>query len=290
MSKLTSASTRHFGKVFDDVASDYDRNRPGYPEELIDRACKVAKLESGDRVLELGCGSGQLTRALVARGLQVTAVEPGAQLIAFAKKNVKELGGAEFIHARFEDAALSKGHYKAVFSASAFHWIDPDVSWQKVADLLMPSGMLALIQYFGLKEQHTASDLAMQLAAMKEVAPEIAAGWPQYYDLDEIIDGASKRCKNISEVWSWLGNYDLARSSVPHLFGDVQIAAVPTRIEQTADEIIALIRTTSPYGRLSNKQRQSLEHEYSEIYKKLGRPIHSSIVNVLITAQRSMGS
>ncbi|HTB48685.1 MAG TPA: hypothetical protein VK712_01235, partial [Verrucomicrobiae bacterium] len=63
MPKMTSASTRHFGKVFDEIATDYDRHRPGYPDTLIDYACEIAGLKSGDKVLELGCGSGQLTRA-----------------------------------------------------------------------------------------------------------------------------------------------------------------------------------------------------------------------------------
>jgi len=282
---MTSASTRYFGKIFDDVASEYDRNRPGYSTELIDRACEVAKLEQGDEVLELGCGSGQLTRALVTRGFHVTAVEPGEKLITLAKQNVEGIGTVEFVNARFEDTDLPKGRYKAIFSASAFHWIDPDISWQKTADLLAAGGVLALLQYFGLKEERTARDLRAQLAAMKKVSPAIAASWPQYYELDEIIAGVEKRRENISEVWDWLGNYDLARSSAGHLFNDVQIAAVPKLIEHTPDELIAILRTTSPYSRLSPQQREDLEHEYDEMYKEFGRSIRSSIVTILITAQ-----
>ncbi len=59
MPKMTSASTRHYGKVFDQIATDYDRHRPSYPDKLIDYACRTAKLKRGDTVLELGCGSGQ---------------------------------------------------------------------------------------------------------------------------------------------------------------------------------------------------------------------------------------
>jgi ubiquinone/menaquinone biosynthesis C-methylase UbiE len=290
MSKMTSASTRHFGKVFDDIASEYDRNRPSYNEELIGHALQVAKLESGDRVLELGCGTGQLTQALVARGLHVTALEPGKQLIALAKQNLKGHGTAEFINARFEDVELPKGYFKAVFSASAFHWIEPDISWKKTADLLMPGGVLALIQYFGLKEQRTAKDLQALLVATKKVAPAMAAAWPQYYALDEIIDGVEERRENVSDVWSWLGSYDLARSYVSHLFNDIRLTAVPILIEQTADELSAIIRTISYYSRLSDKQRKALDRQYKEIYKKLGRSIRSSTVNILITAQRTKTS
>ena len=287
MPKMTSASTRHFGKVFDEIAIDYHRHRPGYPDKLIDYACEIAGLESGDRVLELGCGSGQLTRALVARGFRVTALEPGEQLIALAKQNAKGPGIAEFVHAKFEDAVLPKGHYKAVFSASAFHWIDPDVSWQKAAELLIPGGIFALISYFGLSEQRTSSDLDLLLAALKKIAPKVAAKWPRYYELDEILNGVKARQENISEVWAWLGNYDLARNYAGNLFKDTQIATVPNVIEQTADELIALLRTISIYGSLSDQQRNDLEYEYRHIHKKLGRPIRSRTVTVLLTAKRS---
>ncbi|MGH7750748.1 MAG: class I SAM-dependent methyltransferase, partial [Candidatus Dormibacteria bacterium] len=72
------------GLSFDAVAHQYDGSRPGYPPELVDHACATAGLHPGDRVLELGCGTGQLTHPLLERGLRVTAIEPGANLIALA--------------------------------------------------------------------------------------------------------------------------------------------------------------------------------------------------------------
>jgi ubiquinone/menaquinone biosynthesis C-methylase UbiE len=68
-------SARSYGRVFDAVAAEYDRSRPTYPDELVDAACELAGSANGDEVLEVGCGTGQLTRSLVARGLHVTAVE-----------------------------------------------------------------------------------------------------------------------------------------------------------------------------------------------------------------------
>jgi SAM-dependent methyltransferase len=135
------------------VAAEYDRRRPAYPDELIGEACRVAGIGSGDHVLEVGCGSGQLTRGLAARGLRVTALEPGTSLMALARQNLAGAGEVEFVNARFEDALLPRGRFRAVFCASAFHWVDPEVSWQKAADALVPGGTLALVQYFGLESR-----------------------------------------------------------------------------------------------------------------------------------------
>jgi 2-polyprenyl-3-methyl-5-hydroxy-6-metoxy-1,4-benzoquinol methylase len=79
-------ASRSYGTVFDTIAAEYDRHRPTYPGELIDHACRAGGLAPGDRVLEIGCGTGQLTRSLAERGLSVTAVEPGANLVALARR------------------------------------------------------------------------------------------------------------------------------------------------------------------------------------------------------------
>jgi ubiquinone/menaquinone biosynthesis C-methylase UbiE len=287
MTPLPESAARRYGKVFDGIAAEYDRHRPGYPDELVDQACQVAGIGSGDRVLEVGCGSGQLTRALLARGLHVTAVEPGKSLIALARQNLKGAGAVEFVNAPFEEAELPREHFQTVFCASAFHWVDPKVSWQKAADVLVPGGTLALVQYLGIEEARTKKDQEALLGALGKVAPDIAANWPAYRDLGATLAGMEQRRGNVSEAWAWLGSYDLGQDYAGHLFGDVQVAMVPRLIEHTPDELNAAVRTMSYYARLSADQRQALEREYEAIYERLGRPIRSSTAAALVTARRS---
>jgi ubiquinone/menaquinone biosynthesis C-methylase UbiE len=278
---------RQYGKVFDQFAVEYDRRRPAYPDELVDQACQVAALESGAHVLEVGCGSGQLTRALVARGLHVTALEPGPSLIALARKNLEGAGDVEFVNAPFEEAPLSLNRFQAVFSASAFHWIDPKVGWQKAADVLVPGGTLVLMQYFGLEEPRSKPDQDAVLAALTRVVPDIAATWPVYRDLDATLAGTQQRRGNVSEAWAWLGSYDMAEDYAGSLFGDVQVELMPQLAEHTSDQLNALLRTLSFYARISPGQREALEREYEAIYERLRRPIRSSTVAALVTARRS---
>ena len=287
MTQIPEPTARRYGKIFDEIAAEYDRRRPTYPDELVDQACQVAGIGSGDHVLEVGCGSGQLTSGLVARGLHVTAIEPGKNLIALARQNLEGAGEVEFVNAQFEDALLPREQFQAVFSASAFHWIDPKISWQKVADVLVPGGTLALVQYFGIEEPRSKRDQVAALAAMRKVAPDIAADWSAYRDLDATLAGMAKRRDNVSEVWAWLGSYDVGQDYAGRLFGDVQVAVMPKLIELTSDELNALVRTMSFYARLSPAQRQALEREHEAIYERLGRPIRASTVAALVTARRS---
>lgn len=286
MSVSEGTLQRSYGKVFDQVADEYDRHRPTYPEQMIDRACLVAGLERGSQVLEIGCGTGQLTRSLLARGLRVTAIEPGAQLAELTLQRLEGTGGLELVNARFEDVQLPHEHFRAVFSASAIHWVDPDVGWQRAADALVPDGTLALIQYFGLQEPRSADDQRALLSAITAIAPEIAASWPSYRDLETTLTGVRERRENVSEVWAWLGDYEMAREYAADLFDEAQITTVPTLLEHTAAEINALLGTMSSWARLSLEQREAMESANRILYEQLERPIRSSVVACLVTTRR----
>lgn len=279
---------RSYGKVFDEVAAEYDKHRPTYPEQLIDLACEVAGLQPGDQVFEVGCGTGQLTYSLLDRGLHVTAIEPGAQLAGHARQRLQGAGELELVNARLEDAKLPKERFKAAFSASAFHWVDPDVGWQRVADALAPGGTFALIQYFGLQERRSAADQQALLGAMWDIAPEVATDWPRYRDLDATLAGVRERRRNISEAWAWLGSYEeMARDHVANLFGEAQIAAMPTLMEHTAAELNALVGTMSFWSRLSPERRKAMQSAIQALQERLGRPIRSSVLASLVTAGRT---
>jgi ubiquinone/menaquinone biosynthesis C-methylase UbiE len=289
MTRLPESTARRYGKIFDEIAAEYDRHRPAYPDELVDQACRVAGIGSGDQVLEVGCGSGQLTRGLLARGLRVTAVEPGKSLMALARQNLEGAESVEFVNSQFEDALLPREQFQAVFSASAFHWVDPKVGWQKAADVLVPGGTLALLSYFGLEEPRSKEDQEATLAAVRKVAPDIAANWPAYRDLDATLAGVGQRRGNVSAAWAWLGSYDIGQDYAGRLFDDVQVAVTPRLVEHTPGELNAVVRTMSFYARLSPDQRQALEREYEAIYERLGRPIRASVIAALVTARRSTG-
>jgi SAM-dependent methyltransferase len=124
--------------TFEQVAELYDRARPTYPPELIDR---VAAL--GPRILEIGPGTGQATRALVERGADVTAVELGPRLAEIARRNVPP---AHVVTADFESWQPDRAGFDAVAAFTSFHWLDAETKYARVARLLRPGGALAVTE------------------------------------------------------------------------------------------------------------------------------------------------
>lgn len=278
---------RRYAEVFDDVAEDYDRERPGYPDELIDAACAAAGLTAGDRIVEVGSGTGLLTTALLARGFEVDAVEPGANMIRVAERRVGHEAAVRFHRGRFEDVALPEGRFGAVFSATAFHWIEPDIGWTRAAGLLKPGGVLALLQYCEASDPTTVDDWRALAAALDRVAPDIGARMPELRDADTLLSGAAERCDNISAVWSWIGSHELTVPEAARVFEDVQITTAAAHTEQTGEQLNAYLRTTSLYRRLTPEQQPALEAENRAVVERAGGVVRGSQLAVLVTGRRA---
>ncbi|GAA4999342.1 class I SAM-dependent methyltransferase [Actinopolymorpha pittospori] len=140
------ANTQRGGRLnFDRVVDAYDAGRPDLPVSLVERLSADIGLSEGAKVLEIGAATGQLTRALRASGLEVVALEPGDSLRARLVRHLDEGSGFVVRGEFFEEYAGEEGPFAAIWSANAFHWVDPAVSYEKAARLLQPGGHLALI-------------------------------------------------------------------------------------------------------------------------------------------------
>jgi SAM-dependent methyltransferase len=142
---MNDQSREQLRTTFDQAAELYDRARPGYPAELIAELAGLAGIQPGSRVLEVGCGTGQLTVPLAERGCEIVALDIGPNLAARARQNLALYPSACVIVVAFEDWPLPTQPFDAVVSATAFHWLDPAVRVHKAADALRPGGALATI-------------------------------------------------------------------------------------------------------------------------------------------------
>ncbi|MCU1530421.1 MAG: hypothetical protein JWP75_4184 [Frondihabitans sp.] len=123
---------------FGSVAEVYDRGRPGYPAEAIDWLLP----EGAQHVVDLGAGTGKLTRLLLERVDRVTAVEPSEGM---RKQLIRAVPTAQILPGSAERLPLDGESFDAVLAAQAWHWVDPARAVPEVARVLKPGGTLGLI-------------------------------------------------------------------------------------------------------------------------------------------------
>ena len=127
---------RQVAEGFGADAGRYDRARPTYPADLVDR---IIAASPGRDVLDVGCGTGICARLFAAAGCRVLGVDPDPRMAELARH-----GGTGAEIATFEDWDPAGRTFDAVIAAQAWHWVDPAAGAAKAAAVLRPGGRLAV--------------------------------------------------------------------------------------------------------------------------------------------------
>jgi ubiquinone/menaquinone biosynthesis C-methylase UbiE len=129
-------------RAYDRTAEIYEQARPGWPLAAIERVIRELELGPTATVLDLGAGTGKLTRVLAERFDRVVAVEP---LDGMRRVLESVVPAAEALAGEAEAIPLPNASMDAVFSADAFHWFDGERSLAEIARVLRPRGGLVLL-------------------------------------------------------------------------------------------------------------------------------------------------
>jgi SAM-dependent methyltransferase len=141
------------------VAETYDRVRPKYGREFLDRVVEVAEIPIEGNILEVGCGPGTATISLAQMGFSVVGLEPNLAAWTIARQNSAIYPKVEIINTNFEEwepidrwRSLSCGEsFDAVVAATSWHWVAPDAKHLKAASVLNKGGSLVLLWNTGMQ-------------------------------------------------------------------------------------------------------------------------------------------
>jgi SAM-dependent methyltransferase len=216
---------------FGTAADQYDELRPSYPPAALTWALGTAPC----RVVDLGAGTGKLTRVLLALGHQVVPVEPDAQM---RRRLAERSPGIEPLDGSAEHIPLPDGSMDAVVAGQAYHWFDTERAHPEIARVLRGGGVFAPV--WNIRD-----DSVPWVAGLSEIVGERRVG------------GYEGRLEN---------------ADFGPLFGPVTAKTFRHESSMTADRLVALISTRSYYLTATPQQRAETDRAVRELVAAMPEP------------------
>jgi SAM-dependent methyltransferase len=133
-----------FGKT----ASDYSKHRAGFPEAFFERVATFGVGRPGQRLLDLGTGTGTLARGFARRGCEVTALDPSEPLLEQAKLLDQEAEVTiRYVVSKAEETYLPAASFEVVTAGQCWHWFDRPRAAQETRRLLVTGGQLVIAHF-----------------------------------------------------------------------------------------------------------------------------------------------
>jgi SAM-dependent methyltransferase len=218
--------------TFNEVALSYDAVRPTYPQALIEDVLAISSMPARGWILEVGCGSGQATLPFARRGYQMTCLDIGSDLLKLAAQKCQDFPSVNFFCTSFEEWQPGEERFDLLLSATAFHWIPPEIGYPKAVRVLKHTGSIALVWNYSPRPL-TGFFLDVQ-ALYRQFLPH----WPDPHSvlsLDEDIQGTEKEIQKTG------------------LFEPVMVKKYPWTKDYATDEYLTLLNTYSDHYTLEDE-------------------------------------
>jgi SAM-dependent methyltransferase len=213
---------------FGTAAVAYAEHRPDYAQTAVQWTLERAP---GQRVLDLGAGTGKLTAALLARGAEVIAVEPDPAMLTELRRALPAVRG---LPGSAEAIPLPHASVDAVLAGNAMHWFDMDVAGPEIARVLAPGGILA-----GL--WNVVDDGVDWVAGLTRVAGRAAIG-----------------PRDMAISWrAETADIHLPKTGVAPRFGSPEQAEFPHGQRRTADSLVATLATKAGMLVMPEREREA---------------------------------
>ncbi|MQY06801.1 class I SAM-dependent methyltransferase [Actinomadura macrotermitis] len=236
------------GGRFGEGAKVYDRTRPGYPLDSV----RWTLGEKPRTVLDLGAGTGILTRVLLEEGHHVTAAEPDEAMREMIGASSAELS---VLPSSAEKIALPDGSVDAVLASHAYHWFDPEPAHAEIARVLRPGGLFAAL--WNLRDESVPWSAELSRILSDEDAgtdPETPAAIMLHGALGALRDGDPDRLSG------WLRHPTFGPR-----FSAIEQGFFPHSETTTAAALLDLITSRSYYLNSSPERREEIEEQVKRL-------------------------
>ncbi|MFI9596489.1 class I SAM-dependent methyltransferase [Nonomuraea sp. NPDC052265] len=248
------------GRVFGEVADEYDRVRPGYPAELAADVLAYA----GAPALEVGAGTGKATELFAASGIDIVATEPDPAMAAVLARRSADRPNVTVTVSTFEEYVPERA-FGLLYCAQAWHWVDKEVRWQRAAAALAPGGGLALFWNIDWPADDGVS--ARLLAAHERFAPHIR---PNTGPIARPIGEEAG-----AREWA-------AEMGLPPEFGDLGTRLYRSERTLPVADYVTLLSTQSAYRILDEDVRERL---FGTLLDTLGDHVRVNVETALYLAR-----
>ena len=235
----TDPDNRETLKVtFDAFPELYHQMRPLYPQPLIEDVIKLSGISNRGKILEIGCGTGKATEQFASLGYHIIGLDIGNDLAAVAARNLAKYENVTIQITSYEDWDPADKRFDLVMAATSFHWVDPDVRLHKTANVLNPSGALAVFwnNHIGFEEGFT--DAVRPL--YRKCAPSMLRNTLEDDRLKMKEPGAELFQPPAHRSYHW-------------------------NLEYSSEDYIKLLNTYSPHIQLPDSERAHLHSEIKNI-------------------------
>jgi SAM-dependent methyltransferase len=255
-------------RAFGALAERYDAARPRYPAALIAKVAAHSRLSPASRALEVGSGTGIATLPFAEMGAWVRCLELSEGMAAVARRKLARFPKVTVETTRFEDWAAPDATFDLVFCAQAWHWIPPEVRYEKARRLLRPEGTLAV---FANRDA----------AVLEEVQPAYGR------------HGQRESTPHDGEAWREVHPPDIAagiedaRASIERsgCFTGVDFHRFPWQRSFTAEQYVALLRTHSDHVTLPPEVLEPLLKDVATAIETAGGTVTRRYEAVLMLAR-----
>jgi len=261
---VTGTAACPIGENMEEKASHFDKNsqiynkvRPGYPHEIYEIISNHKVFDINSNILEIGAGNGIASQEIYNQWhSKLTLIEPGNNLCELLYDKFRNINNIKMENITFEQYR-TETLFDAIFSATAFHWLDLATKYKKSHDLLKDNGILVLYwNNYGVEN----NDLADKI---QKIYNKYGKGFTdKKSNYDRLMDKIENRRKEINES----GHFKVIEHKI-----------ICNTLEYAKDEYIKLLKTFPDHSELNN----NFWFEMEQTIKENGNNINVKIITNL---------